>query len=85
MATEPISSLDRVEAIIRNPALYELAKLVPQQEEGEGGRPRQFPDFMLLLFDALISVYGSGRKAQAACASTRVAVRPAISEEDAPE
>jgi len=65
VAESGISSLDRVEAIIRNPALYELAKLVPQQEEGEGGRPRQFPDFMLLLFEALISVYGSGRKAQA--------------------
>jgi hypothetical protein len=64
-AEHGISSLDRVEAIINNPALYELAKLVPQQEEGEGGRPRQFPDFMLLLFEALISVYGSGRKAQA--------------------
>jgi hypothetical protein len=65
MATEPISSLDRVEAIIRNTALYELAKLVPQQVEGEGGRPRQFPDYMLLLFDALISVYGSSRKVEA--------------------
>lgn len=65
MADGGVSSLDRVEAIVRNPALYELAKLVPQREPGEVGRPRDFPDYMLLLFDALISVYGSARKVEA--------------------
>jgi hypothetical protein len=65
MTNQAISSLDRVEAIVRNPVLYKLAKLVPQHEAGECGRPRQFPDYMLLLFDSLISVYGSTRKVEA--------------------
>lgn len=64
-ATEPVSSLDRVEAILRNEAVYKLAKLVPQKVDGEVGRPREFPDYMLLVFDALISVYGSARKVEA--------------------
>ena len=63
--TEGVSSFDRVEAIIRNNAIYELAKLVPQREEGDAGRPRDFPDYMLFLFDALISVFGSARKVEA--------------------
>lgn len=58
-----ISLLDRVEAIVRNEAIYELAKLVPQNESGVG-RKRDFPDYMLFLFDALISVYGSSRKVE---------------------
>ena len=65
MNNNGVSSLDRVEAIIRNVAIYELAKLVPQREPGDNGRPRDFPDYMLLLFDALISVYGSARKVEA--------------------
>lgn len=65
MAAEAVSLLDRVEAIVRNDAVYELAKLVPQQESGQVGRPREFPDYMLFIFDALISVYGSSRKVEA--------------------
>jgi hypothetical protein len=65
VAGKGVSSLERVEAIIRNEALYELAKLVPQREPGEVGRPREWPDYMLLLFEALISVYGSARKVEA--------------------
>jgi hypothetical protein len=65
VAGQGVSSLDRVEAIIRNPALYDLAKLVPQRQEGDVGRPREWPDFMLLLFESLISVYGSARKVEA--------------------
>lgn len=65
MAAETVSLLDRVEAVVRNDAVYELAKLVPQQQDGEVGRPREFPDYMLFVFDALISVYGSARKVEA--------------------
>ena len=60
-----VSSLTRVEAIFRNPALYELAELIPQPDPCAGGRPRTYPDFMLLGFECLISVYGSARQAEA--------------------
>lgn len=66
MATnEGISTLDKLEAIVRGTEIYELAKLLPQREEGDVGRPREWPDYMPFLFDALISVYTSSRKVEA--------------------
>ena len=41
-------------------AVYELADLVPEPD-GAGGRPRHYPTYMWLLYEALISVYGSAR------------------------
>src|SRR5207253_814772 len=61
-----VADLDRVEAILRNPALYELAALIPGPRQGEGGgRPRDYPDYMYLVYEALISVYGSARQVEA--------------------
>ena len=58
-----VSALERVEALLANPALYELANLVPDQ--WETGRPRDYPTYMGLLYEALITVYGSARKVEA--------------------
>jgi hypothetical protein len=58
-----VSALERVEALLANPALYELADLVPDAENG--GRPRDYPTFMWLLYESLISVYGSARRVEA--------------------
>src|SRR6266480_1619268 len=60
-----VAALDRVEAIMRNPALYELAALIPGPRQGEGGRPRDYPGYMYLAYEALISVYGSARQVEA--------------------
>src|SRR2546429_8796732 len=60
-----VAALDRVEAIMRNPALYELAALIPGPRQDEGGRPRHYPDYMYLVYEALISVYGSARQVEA--------------------
>jgi hypothetical protein len=59
------STLERLEALVANPALFELADAVPEPDPSVGGRPRDFPVFMWVLFDALLSVYGSGRKVEA--------------------
>ncbi len=59
-----VALLDRVEAVLRNPALYALAEAIPDQKAG-GGRPRDYPPVMLLVFEALISVYGSARQVEA--------------------
>lgn len=73
MAVETrVSTFDRIEAVLRNEAIYELAKLVPPHIEGEAGRPRDFPDYFLFVFDALISVYGSARKVEAELAHRHV-------------
>ena len=66
------SSLERLEALVANPALFELADAVPEPDPSAGGRPRDFPVFMWLLFDALLSVYGSGRKVEAELAHPTV-------------
>ena len=60
-----VPTLERVEAILRNPAVFELAELVPEQDFSRGGRRRDYPVFMWLAFDALLSVYGSARQVEA--------------------
>jgi hypothetical protein len=60
-----IASLERIEALLANPELYELAELIPPAEPSGGGRPRMYPDFMLVVYEALISVYGSARHVEA--------------------
>lgn len=59
-----VAALDRVEAILRNPAVYHLAGAIPHARSTTG-RPRDYPPFMHLVFDALISVYGSARQVEA--------------------
>ena len=60
-----VSALERVEALLANPALYALAALVPERPSDAGGRRRDYPTYMWLLFEALISVYGSARRVEA--------------------
>jgi hypothetical protein len=59
------STLERLEALVADDALYRLAGLIPERNPSSGGRPRQYPAYMWLLFDALLSVYGSGRRVEA--------------------
>jgi hypothetical protein len=59
------SSLARVEAILANPELYALAAEIPTTELTAGGRPRDYPAAAVVLFEALISVYGSARQVEA--------------------
>lgn len=66
------STLERVEALVANPALFELADAVPERDLSAGGRPRDFPVFLWLLFDALLGVYGPGRKVEAELAHPTV-------------
>jgi hypothetical protein len=61
----PVAALERVEAVLENPALYELAALVPDADRTRGGRPRQYAPYVWLLFEALLSVYGSARQVEA--------------------
>jgi hypothetical protein len=60
-----VSSFERLEALVANDELYALANAVPSPEPSAGGRPRQYPVYAWVLFDALLSVYGSARKVEA--------------------
>src|SRR5207302_6961222 len=57
--SDGVPLLERVEAILRNPAIHRLASEIPQPDASLGGRPRTYPAFMWILFEALLSVYGS--------------------------
>jgi hypothetical protein len=85
-ASPGIAALTKVDAIFRNPALYELAAALPPST---GGRPRHYPAFMWLAFDALISVFGSARQVEAELAHPVVwnLIRFIVAEQfsDAPE
>ena len=59
-----VGALTRVEAILRNPETYALAAAIPEHVPGHG-RPRDYPDFMVIVYEALISVYGSARQVDA--------------------
>jgi hypothetical protein len=74
VATDRIgfSTLERLEAVVANDAIYRLAEIVPERHPSSGGRPRQYPVYMWLLFDALLSVYGSGRRVEAELAHPMV-------------
>src|SRR5437870_1898263 len=65
MSDRPVSALERLDAILANPATYELAAVIPEPDHSRGGRPRQFPGFMFIVFEALLSVYGSARQVEA--------------------
>ena len=60
-----VSSLERLEALVANDELFALADAVPEPDPSAGGRPRMFPPYMWVLFDALLSVYGSARRVEA--------------------
>jgi hypothetical protein len=62
---DALAHLERVEAILRNPAVYVLADAIPVTHRVLGGRPRKFPPFMVLVFESLISVFGSARQVAA--------------------
>jgi hypothetical protein len=64
-AGAPVGALEKVEALFANSALYELAELIPEPDRTGGGRPRHYPAFMALAFDALLSVFGSARQVEA--------------------
>lgn len=60
-----VGSLEQLEALVANDELFALAAAVPVTDPARGGRRRTFPPFMWVLFDALISVYGSARRVEA--------------------
>lgn len=60
-----VAKLERVEAILENPEIYRLAELIPHPDPQSGGRQRHYPDYMLLVYEALVSVYGSARQVEA--------------------
>ena len=60
-----VSALSRVEAILANPEIYALGRLVPARARTAGGRRASYPLFMLLVWEALISAWGSARQVEA--------------------
>lgn len=60
-----IGALGRREAIIANPEIHHLAGPVPEPPRHVGGRPRHYPPFMAIVYEAAISVFGSARRVEA--------------------
>lgn len=51
--------------ILSNPGLFRLADLIPTPERERGGCRRIYPDYTALVYEVLISVYGSARQVEA--------------------
>jgi hypothetical protein len=60
-----VAKLQRLEAILENHEIYRLAELIPHPSPQSGGRRRHYPDYMLLVYEVLVSVYGSARQVEA--------------------
>ena len=67
-----IAKLERLEAIVTNPAIYRLAELIPLADLERGGRRRHYPEYMWLVYEALISVFRSARQVEAELAHPAV-------------
>ncbi|MDX6584612.1 MAG: hypothetical protein QOI10_3796 [Solirubrobacterales bacterium] len=59
-----VSCFEHLEALLANPVLYELGDLIPPTEPEQGGRPRTYPGFAIVLYGALISVFRSARRVE---------------------
>jgi hypothetical protein len=59
----PPSSLEAVEAIVRDPSTYRIAEAIPGRFRT--GRQRKYPAFMYIVFRDLISVFRSARQVEA--------------------
>src|SRR3954463_10764808 len=66
----PTAALDKVEAILRNPATYAIAAGIPPHPGN--GRPRTYPDYMGIVFAALLSVWRTARQVEAELAHPQV-------------
>jgi hypothetical protein len=56
------SQLDKLRAIANDPHVYRVAELIEEMNQPihlQGGRPRQYPDWCLVVFGACIRVFGS--------------------------
>lgn len=60
-----VSTLKRVDSILSNPVVYRLGEAIPRPRSYRGGRKRDFPEYMLIVYESLISVYGSARQVEA--------------------
>jgi len=60
-----VSTFERLEAILANPEVHQLAAVVPTMPPHIGGRPRHYPAFMAIVYEAAISVFGSARQVEA--------------------
>jgi hypothetical protein len=56
-----VSPGTRIEALFRNPALYEAADALPDRDPTLGGRPIVYPAYLVVAVDALAAVFGSIR------------------------
>jgi hypothetical protein len=60
--SEGVPDLMWIGALLENPALFELGALIPQADPAEGGRPRDYPNWVFILYEGLLSVWRSGRR-----------------------
>jgi hypothetical protein len=54
-----------IEAILQNEEIYALGEAIPTPPKHHGGRPRQYPGYMVIAFGVLRDVYDSARQAAA--------------------
>src|SRR5438045_6921870 len=53
-----ISALERIESVLANPEIHELAAVVPTPPSKHGGRRRAYATFMVLIYEGMMLEYG---------------------------
>jgi hypothetical protein len=65
----PPSDLQRLDALLRDPSTHAQAEAIPEKKTG---RPRAYPPYMWVVFEAAVSIWGSARNVEAQFADPRV-------------
>lgn len=58
----PPSDLQRLDALLRDPSTHAQAEAIPEKKTG---RPRAYPPYMWVVFEAAVSIWGSARNVEA--------------------
>ncbi len=66
-----ISDEEMIEALLRNPATYEFADLIPDPERHLGGRPRIYPKHLIFVVACVNDIKKSARAAETAMKGER--------------
>lgn len=63
--TRGLTKGEMLRFVLEEEFIWELGEAVPAREPGSAGRPRQYPEWVMFLFDAMVTIHTSARKASA--------------------
>src|SRR5438105_15216411 len=54
----------KIQAVLDGPEIWEAGEAIPTPPRENGGRRRLYPGWMMILFDAMIHIFGTAREVE---------------------